>query len=159
MTPLPKHLLYPSDIYVSTNPCIVSTILGSCVSVCLHDHLLKYGAINHFILPHWNGQDLMTMKYGNMAIIRIMEELLKVGSKYENLTAKVFGGAEVLTGISSSFHIGERNTEIALEILNEFKIPVIHSEVGGNKGRKIIFNTLTGEVECEFIRHRGKSTE
>ena len=154
---LPKHLLYPSDIYVSKTPCLVSTILGSCVSVCLHDPALKYGAINHYILPQWNGQDLMTMKYGNMAIIRILEELLKAGSKYENLTAKVFGGSEVLTGISSSFHIGKRNINIALEILNEFRIPVLLLEVGGNKGRKIIFNTSTGEVEYEFIRHREKA--
>ena len=153
-TPLPKPLLYPSDIYVSNTPCIVSTILGSCVSVCLHDPVLKHGAINHYILPQWNGQDLMTMKYGNLAIIRIWEELLKIGSKYENLTAKVFGGSEVLTGISSSFHIGKRNIEIAFDILNEFKIPILLSEVGGNKGRKITFNTSTGEVEYEFIRHR-----
>ena len=154
MTSLPKHLLYPCDIYVSKNPCIVSTVLGSCVSICLHDPVLKYGAINHYILPLWNGQDLMTMKYGNMAIIRILEELLKIGSKYENLTAKVFGGAEVITGISSSFHIGQRNIEIALEILNELRIPLLMSNVGGNKGRKIIFNTSTGEAEYEFIRHR-----
>ena len=154
MTSLSKHLLYPSDIYVSRTPCVVSTILGSCVSVCLHDPFLKYGAINHYILPQWNGQDLMTMKYGNMAIIRILEELLKAGCKYENLTAKVFGGAEVLTGLSSSFHIGKRNIDIAIEILNEFRIPVLFSDVGGNKGRKIIFNTQTGEVEYEFIGHR-----
>ena len=154
MTSLPKYLLYPSDIYVSKTPCIVSTVLGSCVSVCLYDQVLNYGAINHYILPRWNGQDLMTMKYGNMAIIRILGELLKIGSKYENLTAKVFGGSEVITGFSSSFHIGERNIEIAHEILNELRIPVIFSDIGGDKGRKIIFNTLTSEVGCEFLCHK-----
>ena len=156
MKSLPKRLLYPSDIYVAKTPCIVNTILGSCVSVCLYDPILRQGAINHYILPHWNGHDLATMKYGNMAIIRILEELLKAGSKYENLVSKVFGGAEVLTGLSANFHIGLRNTEIALEILNEFKIPILISEVGGNKGRKINFNTLTGEVDYEFIQHREK---
>jgi chemotaxis protein CheD len=156
MKSLPKRLLYPSDIYVAKTPCIVSTILGSCISVCLHDSALGQGAINHYILPQWNGYDLATMKYGNMAIIRILEEMLKVGSKFENITAKVYGGAEVLTGLSANFHIGLRNTEIAFEILNEFKIPILFSEVGGNKGRKIIFNTLTGEVEHEFISHREK---
>jgi len=153
---LPKHLLYPSEIYVSRTPCIVSTVLGSCVSVCLHDHVLKYGAINHYILPQWNGYDLATMKYGRISIIQILEELLKFGSQYENLTAKVFGGAEVLTGISSSFHIGKRNIEIALDTLNELRIPVLFTDVGGNKGRKIFFNTSTGEVEYEFIRTREK---
>jgi len=156
MTSLSKHLLYPSDIFVSRTPCIVSTILGSCVSVCLYDQVLKYGAINHYILPQWNGQDLMTLKYGDMATISILEELLKIGSKYENLTAKVFGGSEVLTGISSSFHIGKRNIEIAFDILNKYNIPVLLSDVGGDRGRKIYFNISTGEVEHEFIRQREK---
>jgi len=156
MTFLPKHLLYPSDIFVSKTPCIVSTVLGSCVSVCLHNQVLKCGAINHYILPQWNGHDLVTMKYGNMAIIQILEELRKIGCKYEDLTAKVFGGAEVITGISSSFHIGKRNIEIAFDILNEFRIPVLDTDVGGNRGRKILFNTSTGEVQHELIRQREK---
>ena len=154
MKSLPKHLLYPADIFVDKSPHIVSTVLGSCVSVCLYDSLLKLGAINHFILPQWNGNDLATMKYGNLSIIRILEELLKLGSKYENVVAKVFGGAEVLTGTPTTFHIGKRNIQIAFELLNEFRIPVLYSNVGGNSGRKIIFNTLTGEVEHNFIRNK-----
>jgi len=154
MKSLPKHLLYPADIFVDKTPHIVSTVLGSCVSVCLYDPLLKLGAMNHFILPQWNGHDLATMKYGNLSIIRILEELLKLGSKYENVVAKVFGGAEVLTGTPTTFRIGKRNTQIAFELLNEFRIPVLYSNVGGNNGRKIIFNTLTGEVEHNFIRNK-----
>jgi len=149
---LAKRLLYPADIYVDRKPCMVSTVLGSCVSVCFHDPILEQGAINHYILPHWNGNDLATMKYGNLAIIRILGELLTLGSKYEDIVAKVFGGAEVLTKTPTNFNIGKRNVQIAFEILNEFRIPILISDVGGNKGRKINFNTLTGEVEYDFIR-------
>ena len=157
MNYLSKHLLYPADIFVERTPCLVTTVLGSCVSVCLHDPSLGYGAINHFILPYWNGHDLATMKYGNLSIIRILEELLIIGCKYEDLVARVFGGAEVLTGMPTNFHIGRRNAQIALEILKEFKIPVLFSDTGGNRGRKISFNTFTGEVECDFIRQRDKN--
>ena len=156
MMSLPKHLLYPADIFVNKTPHIVSTVLGSCISVCLYDPALEQGAINHFILPQWNGHDLATMKYGNLAIIRILEELLILGSKYENVIAKVFGGAEVLTGAPTKFHIGRRNAQIAYEILKEFKIPILLSDVGGNRGRKINFNTLTGEVEHSFILSRNE---
>jgi chemotaxis protein CheD len=159
MKSLPKHLLYPADIFVDKSPHIVGTVLGSCISVCLHDPVLRQGAINHFILPQWNGHDLATMKYGNLAIIRILEELLTLGSKYEDIVAKVFGGAEVLTGTPTNFHIGRRNTHIAIEILTEFKIPILLSDVGGNRGRKINFNTLTGEVEYDFIRHRERGLD
>ena len=152
MSSLPNRLLYPANIFVEKTPCLVTTVLGSCVSVCLHDSTLGHGAINHFILPYWNGQDLVTMKYGNMSTIRIIEELLTIGSNYENIVAKVFGGAEVLTGMSVNFHIGSRNFQAAINILTEFKIPILVSDIGGNKGRKITFNTLTGDVECEIIR-------
>lgn len=154
MKSLPKYMLYPADIFFDREPYIVSTVLGSCVSVCLHDAVLGKGTINHFILPRWNGDDLATMKYGNVSIIRILEELLKFGSRFEDVKAKVYGGAEVLTGRATSFQIGSRNVRIAFDILDEFKIPVLFSDVGGNKGRKINFNTLTGEVEMEYIHHR-----
>jgi len=152
MNSLPHYLLYPANIFVEKTPYLVTTILGSCVSVCLYDSKLKYGAINHYILPYWNGQDLVTMKYGNMSIIRIIEELLTFGCTYENIVAQIFGGAEVLTGMSVNFHIGKRNIQVAMDILEEFKIPICVSETGGNKGRKITFNTLTGEVKSEIIR-------
>jgi len=158
MRPLAKRLLYPADIYVDKAPCLVTTVLGSCVSVCLHDPVLEQGAINHFILPQWNGTDLATMKYGNTAIIRILGELLTLGSKYENVVAKVFGGSEVLLSTPTNFNIGKRNIQIAFEILKEFKIPVVLSDVGGNKGRKITFNTLTGEAEYDFIRKESAKT-
>ncbi len=154
MKNLPTHMLYPADIFVDKAPHIVNTVLGSCVSVCLYDPSKEFGAINHFILPQWNGHDLSTMKYGNLSIIRILEELLNYGCKYENIQAKVFGGAEVLTGTPTKFNIGRRNTKIAMEILTEFKIPIVLSSIGGDRGRKISFNTYTGEVESNFIRRR-----
>ena len=157
MSALPKHLLYPADVFVHKTPTLVSTVLGSCVSVCLHDPELGYGAINHYILPHWNGHDLATMKYGNLSIIRILEELLLLGSKYENVVAKVYGGAQVITGMPTNFHIGKRNIQLANDILKEFKIPVLFSDVGGNIGRKIVFNTFTGEVELHMIRKKEKT--
>jgi chemotaxis protein CheD len=115
---------------------------------------MMMGAINHYILPQWNGNDLATMKYGNLAIIRILEELLNLGCKYEDLEAKVFGGAEVLTGMPTKFHIGRRNIKIAMEILNELKIPIVFSNTGGDRGRKISFNTQSGAAECFFIKKR-----
>jgi len=157
MKSLSKRLLYPADIFVGNRPCAVTTVLGSCISVCLHDPVMSQGAINHYILPHWNGSDLATMKYGNMSIIRILGELLMMDSKYENVVAQVFGGAEVLLKAPTNFHIGKRNAQIAFEILKEFKIPVLFSDVGGNKGRKICFNTSTGEVELEYIGKRDRT--
>ncbi|MGQ1785606.1 MULTISPECIES: chemotaxis protein CheD [unclassified Saccharicrinis] len=146
-----QHFLYPSSLFVSKEPYLVKTILGSCVAVCLWDSKLKIGGINHFMLPNWNGNDLASPKYGNIAIDKLIDRMLFLGSKIENLQAKVFGGGELLqTGISKTV-IGERNIRVAKLMLEERKIPVVSSSTGGKRGRKIIFFTDTGEVRHKLL--------
>ncbi len=151
MDELSTHFLYPAALFASKTSHRVSTILGSCVAVCLFDPVLQIGGINHFMLPFWNGQGLASPKYGNIAIERLLEKMLSLGSQKKNLKAKVFGGGEVIETNISQFHIGERNIQIALEILDELKIPVVAKSLGGKLGRKIEYNTGTGEVKQKYI--------
>ncbi len=146
-----KHYLYPADLYASTDPYLINTILGSCIAICLYDPVLQFGGMNHFMLPVWNGQGLASPKYGNIAIEKLSDKLLQLGAKKERLTAKVFGGAEVLDNSSGAFKIGERNTETAFQILENMKIKIVASHVGGKLGRKILFNNFTFEVRMKMI--------
>jgi len=152
-----RHFLYPSTMFASAQPAEVTTILGSCVAVCLWDRYLGIGGINHYMLPTWNGMELASPKYGNIAIERLTERMLQLGCKKNNLVAKVFGGGEVITVSSSSMHIGERNIMVAEEMLQDQNIPIIGRSTGGKNGRKIIFNTHTGEVlQCYIKNSMGK---
>jgi chemotaxis protein CheD len=146
------HFLYPAALYASKTPTVVSTILGSCVAVCFWDPALRIGGINHFMLPFWNGQGLASPKYGNIAIDRLLEKMISMGSSQKALKAKVFGGGEVIETNIKQFHIGNRNIQVALEVLEELKIPIISQSLGGKLGRKIQFNTETGEVKHKFIQ-------
>jgi chemotaxis protein CheD len=146
-----NHFLYPSTLFASRESVLVNTILGSCVAVCFYDTFLKYGGINHYMLPLWNGQGLASPKYGNIAIGKLLEKMVASGSTQRNLIAKVFGGANVIETNNAHFMIGERNISIAFDILNELKIKVVSQSVGGNQGRKIQFNTLTGEIRQKMI--------
>ncbi len=148
-----KYYLHPSNLFVSGKECWVNTVLGSCVSVCLYDGKLKVGGINHYMLPFWNGEGLESPRYGNIAINRLIEELVKFGSSRTNMVAKIFGGGKVLNDVNS-FHIGERNIAVAYKILGEEEIPVIASSTGGDRGRKIIFNPLTGVVLQKYLNKR-----
>lgn len=146
-----KHFLLPGAIFVAKEPHEVTTILGSCVSVCLWDSKLKIGAINHFLLPFWNGKGLASPRYGNIAIQKTLEKLAMLGSRKENLEAKVFGGGEVLNS-GNTFSIGQRNFELAINSLKEEKVKIKAQSLGGDLGRKIIFNTFTGEVKMRYIQ-------
>jgi chemotaxis protein CheD len=156
MENLPIHFLYPAELYVSKTPYQVNTILGSCVSVCLYDPTLNIGGINHFMLPYWNGQGLASPKYGNIAIDRLVDKMLSLGCNKINLKAKIFGGGEVIETNIVQFHIGQRNIEVAKTMLDELKIPILSSSVGGKLGRKIEFYTSSGDVRQKYVQ---KSTQ
>lgn len=152
MENLPVHFLYPAELYVSKVPFQINTILGSCIAVCLFDPVTRIGGINHFMLPLWNGQGLASPKYGNIAIEKLIDKMLSLGCQKNNLKAKIFGGGEVIETQIVKFNIGVRNIEIARQILDEKKIPIISSSVGGKLGRKIEFLTATGEVRQKYVQ-------
>ncbi len=146
------HFLYPAAIFASKTPHLVTTILGSCVAVCLYDPELRIGGINHFMLPLWNGQGLASPKYGNIAIEKLIEKMVSLGCDSHRLQAKVFGGGEVIQSNTSQFNIGARNIRIAFDLLEEYKIPIVGQSVGGKFGRKILYNTETFEVKQKIIQ-------
>jgi chemotaxis protein CheD len=152
MENLPVHFLYPAELFVSKTPYQINTILGSCVAVCLFDPILNTGGMNHFMLPLWNGQGLASPKYGNIAIEKLIDKMIANGSNKNNLKAKIFGGGEVIETQIVQFHIGLRNIEIARQLLEEKKIPIISSSVGGKLGRKIEFITNTSEVRQKYVQ-------
>ena len=147
-----KYYLYPGTLFVDKKPHYITTLLGSCVAVCIYDTRLHYGGMNHFLLPMWNGKGLASPKYGNIAIQQLVERMQKMGSRKQDLIAKVFGGAAVLESQNNVFFIGERNVRIVKELLtNELKIKIAAASTGGKQGRKIVFNTLTGEVRQKYL--------
>ncbi len=146
------HFLHPGGLFAQNKEYIVTTILGSCVSICLWDPVLRIGGINHYLLALWNGEGLPSPKYGNIAITKLVERILALGSKKQNLKAKVFGGATVIRGSNGFLNVSQRNITLAENILQCERIPVISCDVGGNRGRKIIFNTNSGGVLVKKIK-------
>ena len=144
--------LYPANLVVPNPPAVVHTILGSCISVCLYDTVNQLGGINHYMLPFWNGQGLPSPKYGNIAIEKLIEKLKSIGAQQKYMVAKVFGGGEVIQNMTSHFNIGQRNILVAQELLSEYKIPIKAQSTGGKQGRKIIFDTYTGEVTQRYVQ-------
>lgn len=147
-----KYFLLPGAIKYSKKPMEISTLLGSCVAVCLFDTKLKIGGMNHYMMPFWNGTGLASPKYGNIAIEKLINILLFAGSQRSDLVAKVFGGAAVLNTSDCIFNIGERNIDIQENLLKQNEIKVVAKSLGGDRGRKLIFNTNTGLVKMKYVK-------
>ena len=137
--------LHPGQLFVSAQGCAVTTILGSCVAVCLWDPVTKIGGINHYLLPAFSGEGIASPRFGNIAIKELLDQLAQLGSHKHNLLAKMFGGACVLEAFRQrQYHLGTKNIEIAQELLESESIPLVGHDVGGQRGRKLIFHTDDG---------------
>lgn len=145
------HYLFSSTLFVSKEPCHIQTVLGSCVAVCLYDQRLKFGGMNHYMMPLWNGKGLASPNYGNIAIDMLLEKMMMLGSQNKNLIAKVFGGANQHNFNSKIVTVGERNIEVAKNMLKGFSIHVVAESTGGTQGRKIAFDTFTGQVSMKYL--------
>lgn len=141
--------IHVGQIHIDTAPLSISTVLGSCVAVCLYDRRIGIGGMNHYLLPFWNGNGLQSQKFGNISIPKLIENMLENGSKPSTIEAKIFGGASISI-TSNSMMIGEKNILVAREILKEYKINIVAEDVGGQDGRKIQFNLEHGKVLLKY---------
>ncbi len=154
MNPLPKIFIFPGNLEITKKPSQLTTILGSCVAVCLWDNKLHYGGMNHFMLPLWNGEGLASPKYGNISIEKLVEKMVWMGSSIENLEAKIFGGGNVLESGNNLYNIGERNIEIAISMIKEYGIRITNSSTGGKRGRKILMDTSNFTILHNLSRNK-----
>lgn len=138
--------LQAGQVFASAEPASVVTILGSCVAVCLFDPVARVGGMNHYLLP-LSVERERSARFGNVALALLLDEVLARGARKGNLRAKVFGGAGVLDGFQRSGRsLGHDNVELALRTLEREGIPVVDGDVGGRKGRKVIFQVDDGSA-------------
>ncbi|MBI2276355.1 MAG: chemotaxis protein CheD [Dechloromonas sp.] len=132
----------------------LSTLLGSCVAVCLVDSQSRIGGVNHFMLPsvRRNGKaPLDALLFGSHAMEALLDGLLQRGARKARLQAKAFGGGTVIDSGGESPSIGLRNAVFAREWLAGQGIPLLAADFLGPWLRKVLFLPLTGEVLCRRL--------
>jgi len=147
-----KKFIHVVEIFVGAKPTEITTVLGSCVAVCLYDKVEQVGGMNHYLVPLWNDNGLQSPKYGNISIPKLIENMLNIGCEKYNLEAKIFGGGNVINVSQEDMMIGRKNILIAKEILREYSIKITAQDVGGNRGRKILMRSDTGKI---FLKYTG----
>lgn len=147
----------PGEYNVAHRPNeVLVTVLGSCVSACIRDRISGIGGMNHFMLAAsatgaW-GDDAQSARFGNYAMEKLINELMKAGCNRSTLEAKVFGGGNV---IQSSVPVGTSNAEFVLRYLEQEGIQCVAQDLGGNLPRRIHYSPFDGRV----VRRLLNSTE
>lgn len=141
-------VILPGEYFVSQEPMLVYTVLGSCISVCIRDTVAKVGGMNHFMLAaprnnikddHWGA----SARYGSYAMEVLVNELLNRGGMKSRFEVKVFGGGKIYEGMND---VGAQNAAWALEYLEREGIQPIKVDVGDVCPRKVYYFTESGRV-------------
>lgn len=146
--------ILPGEYYATTRQMLIVTVLGSCVSACIRDNRSGIGGMNHFMLPtNTDGGEPLSAsaRYGTYAMEILINQLLKMGARRQNLEAKVFGGGNVIQGFTIA-NVGERNSRFVLEYLQNEEIPVVAKDLLDSYPRKVYFWPHTGRVLIKKLK-------
>lgn len=145
--------LHAGEHFISKEPEIISTVLGSCISVVLYSRQYPVCGITHSQLPSCKyDRSHCTIckesyRYVDCSIIKLVQKMQEYNIHTKCLEAKVFGGASVIKSNSSEEdNVGSQNAQMALDVLVRERIKVIVRDTGGSRGRKLFFFTDTKEV-------------
>jgi two-component system chemotaxis response regulator CheB len=149
--------LLPGESAFVREPTAMSTLLGSCIAVCLNDTRNHWSGMNHYMLPNAGDGGLEDGKCGDRAIPALIRLATLAGSRIEDLVAGIYGGGRVVGHLGSitargGFDIGDRNIAIAERLLSELRIPIKERHVGGENGRRIHMDSTTGVVTVKLIQ-------
>ena len=142
--------VFPGEFHVTSRPDeMLVTILGSCVAACIRDPVTGLGGMNHFMLPQGHssgwGNDLQSTRYGNFAMEKLINELIKGGCSRDRMEIKVFGGGNVIDTISNR-PVGTQNAEFVLHFLEAEGLRCHVQDLGGQYPRRIHYSPATGRV-------------
>jgi len=125
---------------------VISTILGSCISICLWDPAAEVGGMNHLLLPEMS--DGAGGSAGAVAMDRLINEMMPLGALRTRLRGKLFGGSSMLAGRTD---IGSRNAQFGRDYLRNENIPCEADDTGGTRARRLRFFPATGVAQMKYV--------
>jgi chemotaxis protein CheD len=148
-----RHFLHWGQLVVDASGASLVTIVGSCVAVCLWDSAHRVGGMSHYLLPEAplaQARPAKPWSYGDLALPELMRQLEAIGSAPSFITARVFGGAAIANR-NDTRGPGARNAAFARDWLAGRGIKVVAQDLGGRRGRNLVFDTDTGEVAVRAL--------
>lgn len=145
-----------ADLNTASSPDRLITVgLGSCIGIALYDKMKGLGGLAHIMLPDSSSFNTINNpnKFADLAIPILLEKMEKMGAARRNIKAKIAGGAAMFNFSDKSMimDVGNRNSIAVKNVLSRLSIPIISEDVGGNKGRTMIFDTETGIVQIRTV--------
>jgi len=147
---------------IAKSPYILKCILGSCVGVIIYDKINRIGGLAHVYLPASDqyksnyGEDGKTHKYADILLPLMIKDIIKKNANIKYLMSYITGGATLFyTKPNPLVNIGKKNLDAVRQILKTKNITFFELQVGGNTGRKVIFDLKNGDIEIIPLKKIG----
>lgn len=131
------QVLHPGDVAVGFRGDRMETLLGSCVAIILTDPKRTIGAMCHIVHSGSSAQAGDNTAHAEPALEAMFALLRKHGVNPLLCEAYLYGGGNMFPALFREAHVGENNSQWALDALHECGIPLINHDVGGTTYRRI----------------------
>jgi len=158
--------IMPGEFYVTREDELIMTLLGSCVAACVRDRRTGIGGMNHFMLPEGSDAssadwiERASTRFGNFAMEQLINELLKLGARRQDLEIKLAGGGRMY---DSSSNVGLDNAQFAVRYLEAEGLNLAAQDLGGAWPRKVRYLPREGSMRVSrlppIVRNRIVSRE
>ena len=144
--------LIQGDLVITDEDVTLTTLLGSCVAICLWDPIVKVGGMCHYVSAYKAQNDPENYFFGDVALLALKKEMIKKGAQTGRIQAKFYGGANILKDNPVAKKCGEDNIEVGEKFLKENQFKLLKKDVGGEFPRMISFNIKSFEIECKVVQ-------
>ena len=119
--------------------------------------------MNHFMLPldasqgtsAWGAAVSAATRYGNVAMERLINDILKLGGRRENLEIKLVGGGRVLAAMTTD--IGARNIDFVRQYVQRRRIQGASAKTWATSTpRKVVYFPETGRIRVQQAHRAAK---
>jgi len=136
----------PGVILLPSEKTRLRSVVGSALVVTVYDPSKMIGGMASYCLPSKEKNRVPDSLIAKHAIEMLLDMLRSKGSFSRNLEAQIYGAAISGEPCENKDLLRQKNIKIGLETLKENGVDVVGIDVGGCRGRKIVFDTQTGET-------------
>jgi chemotaxis protein CheD len=151
------------ECVITSEPVLISTVLGSCVAITFHHKKTHTSAMFHAMLPSKNGNKSTQgiCAFADKAVESILTRYQKLDIRLSQLEVKIFGGANTMHSkekakLDAILDVGKKNADMAMAELAKFGLKPSARDILGNRGRKVLFYVATGQIWVKFVDARSQ---
>ncbi|MCF6177944.1 MAG: chemotaxis protein CheD [Geopsychrobacter sp.] len=143
----------PGELLIIEEEALITTVLGSCVSLILYNARTGLAGFCHAVFPKACPTE-SGYRFVDQAFCHLLNQFVRAGISRAETSVQLYGGADMFMKGQSAIGVGRKNIAMAHDILRNYNLRPVVCNTGGLRGRKLMFHTNSGRVKMDFLNRR-----